>query len=135
MKIVALWRQWASRLRLEVLTLYFAYRNPRTPWFAKLWAAIVVAYAFSPVDLIPDFIPILGYLDDLVLIPVGIAVAAKLIPKDILEESKNLARQRIDSKKPVNWIAGSVVIAIWVALLAFVVYRLVLLQRDKPSGR
>jgi uncharacterized membrane protein YkvA (DUF1232 family) len=125
-KIVALWKQWASRLRLDVFTLYFAYRNPRTPWFAKLWAAIVIAYAFSPIDLIPDFIPIIGYLDDLVLIPLGIAVAVKLVPNVILDESRNLARQRIDSKKPVNWIAGSIVIAIWVALLAFVVYRVML---------
>jgi uncharacterized membrane protein YkvA (DUF1232 family) len=69
MRIVTLWKQWAHKLRFEVFTLYFAYRNPRTPWFAKIWAAIVVAYAFSPIDLIPDFIPIIGYLDDLVLIP------------------------------------------------------------------
>jgi uncharacterized membrane protein YkvA (DUF1232 family) len=129
MKIGTLWRQWARRLRLEAFTLFFAYRNPRTPWYAKLWAAIVVAYAFSPIDLIPDFVPIIGYLDDLVLIPLGIAVAARLIPKDIWKESRNFARVRTDSKKPVNWIAGSIVIAIWVALLAFVIYRVVLLRK------
>ena len=129
MKIVALWKQWAYRLRFDTFTLYFAYRNPGTPWFAKIWAAIVVAYAFSPIDLIPDFIPIIGYLDDLVLIPLGIAVAVKLIPKDVLEESRRLARKRIDSKKPINWIAGATVIAIWGALLAYVVYRIVLLLK------
>ena len=129
MKSVALWRQWAIRLRLEAFAIYFAYKNPRTPWYAKLWASIVVAYAFSPIDLIPDFIPIVGFLDDLVLIPLGIAVAAKLIPKDIWEESRNFARERTDSKKPVNWIAGGIVLAVWVALLAFVIYRVVLLRK------
>jgi len=129
MRTVALWRQWAVRLRIEALTLYFACKNPRTPWYAKLWAAVVVAYAFSPIDLIPDFIPIIGFLDDLVIIPLGIAVAARLIPKDIWEESRNFARERTDSKRPVNWIAGGIVIVIWIALLAFIVYRVALLRK------
>lgn len=126
MRPVTLWRQWTGRLRLEAFTLYLACRDPRTPWYAKLWTAIVVAYAFSPIDLIPDFIPIVGLLDDVVLLPLGMAVAVKLIPKGVMQESRRLARQRIDSKKPVNWIAGSIVIAIWVAVLAFVVCRVLL---------
>jgi uncharacterized membrane protein YkvA (DUF1232 family) len=97
MRIVTLWRQWASRLRFEAFTLYLAYKDPRTPWYARFWAAIVVAYAFSPLDLIPDFIPIIGYLDDLLLIPLGIALAIKLIPKEVLEKSRHLARKRMDS--------------------------------------
>jgi hypothetical protein len=88
-------------------------------------AAVVASYAFSPIDLIPDFVPIIGFLDDLVLIPFGIAVAVKLIPKDIWEQSKDFARERIDSERPVNWIAGVIVIAIWIALLAFAVCRMV----------
>jgi len=130
MRLVTLWRQWASRLRLEAFTLYLAYKDPRTPWYAKLWTAIVVAYAFSPIDLIPDFVPIVGLLDDLVLIPLGMAIAVKLIPQEVMRESRRLARQRIDGKKPINWIAGSIVIAIWIAVLAFVVYRILL-----PSPR
>ena len=130
MRIVTLWKQWAQKLRFDAFTLYFAYRNARTPLFAKIWAAIVVAYAFSPIDLIPDFIPIIGYLDDLVLIPFGIGVAVKLIPKDILEESRHLAQKRIDSKKPINWIAGAIVVAIWAALLAFIIYRVVLHSKE-----
>jgi uncharacterized membrane protein YkvA (DUF1232 family) len=126
MKIVTLWKQWARKMRLDVFTLYFAYRNPGTPVYAKLWAAIVVAYALSPIDLIPDFIPILGYLDDLILIPLGIAIAVRLIPKQVLEQSRDLARNRIDEKRPINWIAGGIVIAVWAALLVFVVYRVVL---------
>ena len=129
MKTFALWRQWAARLRLEAFTLYFAYRNPGTAWYARLWAAVVVAYAFSPIDLIPDFIPIIGFLDDLVLIPLGIAVATRLIPKDIWEQSKAFARERTEGKRPVNWIAGGIVMVIWVALLAFVVYRIVLTRK------
>ena len=125
MRIVALWKGWANRLRLESLTLYYAYRDPRTPWYAKFWTAVVVAYAFSPIDIIPDFIPIVGYLDDLVIIPVGMAIALKLIPQEILEESRHLARQRIDRKKPINWIAAGVVIAIWIVLTALVTSRVV----------
>jgi uncharacterized membrane protein YkvA (DUF1232 family) len=121
----SLWKQWAAKLRLEAFTLYYAYRNPKTPWYAKLWTAIVVAYAFSPIDLIPDFIPILGYLDDLVLIPLGMAVAVKLIPKEILDESRQLARQRIDGKKPINWIAGALIIGIWATVLVFVFYKII----------
>jgi uncharacterized membrane protein YkvA (DUF1232 family) len=123
MKILALWRQWARALTLETYTLYYAFRNPRTPWYARLWGAIVVAYAFSSVDLIPDFIPVLGFIDDFVLIPLGVVIARKLIPRDILMESRQLAQDRVDSKKPVNWLAGGVVIAIWVALVSFVLLR------------
>jgi uncharacterized membrane protein YkvA (DUF1232 family) len=124
MRSVALWRHWAVRLRLEAFTLYFECRGPRTPWYAKLWAAVVVSYAFSPTDFIPDFIPIIGLLDDLAFIPLGITVAARLIPKG--DERRSLARERTDSKKPVNWIAGGIVIVFWAALLAFVVHRMVL---------
>ena len=125
MKIFSLWRQWARKLELEALTLYFACKNPKTPWYAKLWGAIVVAYAFSPIDLIPDFIPVLGLLDDLVLIPLGMAVAVKLIPVPILVESRQLAKHKIDGNKPVNWIAGGVVIAIWAMLFAIVLIRII----------
>ena len=125
-KIVTLWRSWARSLRLQALTLYYAYRNPRTPWYAKVWSIIVVAYAFSPIDLIPDFIPILGLIDDLVLIPLGLAIAVKLIPKDVLADSRVIAEAKIDGKKPVNWVAGGIVIGIWVGVIVYVCYRLIL---------
>jgi uncharacterized membrane protein YkvA (DUF1232 family) len=124
-KIVTLWKSWARSLRLEAFALYYAYRNPRTPWYAKAWSIIVVAYAFSPIDLIPDFIPILGFVDDLILIPLGMAIAVKLIPKDVLADSRAIAQAKIDSKKPVNWVAGGIVIGIWVAVIAYVCYRLI----------
>ena len=124
-RILTAWSKWAVRLRLDAFTLYFAYRNPKTPWYAKLWSIVVVAYAFSPIDLIPDFIPIIGYLDDLVLVPLGVVVAIKLIPKDILTESRRIAQTRIDSKKPVNWFAAGIIIAIWISLITYAVYRVV----------
>ena len=74
------WKAWANRLKIEIYALYLAYRDPRTPWYAKVVAACVVGYAFSPIDLIPDFIPLVGYLDDLLLLPLGVALALRLVP-------------------------------------------------------
>src|SRR5512139_766296 len=89
------WKQRARALKKEVYALYLAYRDPRTPWYAKAVAALVVAYAFSPIDLIPDPIPVLGYLDDLVLIPLGVKVALSMIPANVLAESREKAREII----------------------------------------
>ncbi|BEP35829.1 YkvA family protein [Variovorax sp. V59] len=111
-------KQWASRIKRDAVTLWFAYRHPGTPWFAKLLAAFVVAYALSPIDLIPDFIPVLGYLDDALLLPGLIWLNIRLIPADVLEE----CRQRADlwmkeqGAKPRS-IAGAVlVLAVWIGL-------------------
>lgn len=79
-------KQRARGLKAETFALYLAARHPRTPWYAKLFVAGIVAYAFSPMDLIPDFVPVLGYLDDLILLPLGIAVAIKMIPASVLAE-------------------------------------------------
>lgn len=94
--------------------LYLAYRDPRVPWYAKCVAICVVAYAFSPIDLIPDFIPILGYLDDLIIVPLGIIIALKLIPQTIIEEYRNKAEENGQKDKPRNWIVGTLFIAIWI---------------------
>ena len=88
------WQKWASELEREVRALLLACRDPRTPWYAKWLAVGVVAYALSPIDLIPDFIPVLGYLDDLVLIPLGVALVRRLIPAAVLEE----CRRRVDEE-------------------------------------
>lgn len=109
------WKQHASRLKTEVYALYLAYRDPRMPWHARIVAAIVVGYAFSPIDLIPDPIPVLGYLDDLVLIPLGMALALKLIPPDVMADARQKARENGD--KPTNWIAAGVIAGIWVLLV------------------
>lgn len=112
------WRQHARRLKTEVYALYLAYRDSRVPWYARVFAACVVGYAFSPLDLVPDFIPVLGYLDDLVLIPLGIALAIRMIPTNVLEESREKAQAVMRDGKPVNRVAAVAIIALWLALAA-----------------
>jgi uncharacterized membrane protein YkvA (DUF1232 family) len=110
------WRERARRLKAEVYALYLAYRHPDTPWYAKAFAALVVAYAFSPIDLVPDFVPVLGYLDDLLLVPLGITLALKLIPAEVMAECR---RQASDpAEKPVNWYAAVAIVLLWLVLAA-----------------
>ena len=111
-------RKRVGYLRTETHALYLAARHPRTPWYAKLFVAGVVAYAFSPIDLIPDFVPVLGYVDDLILIPLGIAVAIKMIPPDVLAECRVRARDAAAARKPVSRIAAAVIVCIWLLLAA-----------------
>jgi len=111
-------RQWAQKLKTETFVLYLAARDPRTPWYAKLLAASVVAYAFSPIDVIPDFVPIIGYLDDLILVPLGIALAIKLVPDYVLADCRDQAEEAINNQKPKSWVAGTVVVLIWLFLAA-----------------
>lgn len=119
--LVAL-RDRARRLKADTYALYLAYRDPRVPWHAKLVVACVVAYAFSPIDLIPDFVPILGYLDDLVLVPAGIALALKLIPPAVMAESRERASIELAAGKPTNWVAAGVIITLWLGALALVIW-------------
>ncbi len=117
-------RQKAKELKVELLALWFACRDPRTPWYAKLWASLVVGYAFSPIDLIPDFIPVLGYLDDIILLPMGIFVAIRLIPDEVLLTSRAKAREWFEQRKakPKNWLVAMLIILLWVILLLLVCY-------------
>ena len=115
------WKQRAKGLRIEVYALYLAYRDPRVPWHARVFAACVVGYAFSPIDLIPDFIPVIGYLDDLVLIPLGIKIALLMIPAIVMSESREKAQEIISQGKPVNRTAAIVIILIWIFLAVFAV--------------
>ena len=111
------WRRWAGRLKSETHALYLAYRDPRVPWYAKLFAALVVGYAFSPIDLIPDAIPVLGYLDDLILVPLGVALAVRMIPEDVLSESRQKAREMVErGERPVSRAAAAVIVVLWLAL-------------------
>ncbi len=112
------WRERARELKRETYALYLAYRDPRTPWYAKLWAALVVGYAFSPIDLVPDFIPVLGYLDDLLLVPLGIALALRLIPGEVMAESRARAREELRGDRPRSWVAAAVIVALWLLALA-----------------
>lgn len=118
------WKRRAGELKIQVYALYLAYKDPRVPLYARIFAACVVGYAFSPIDLIPDPIPILGYLDDLVLVPLGIAAAVRMIPPDVLAECQQKSREVMRQGKPVNKAAAIVIIAVWL-LLAVLAVRLV----------
>lgn len=111
-------RSRARQLKAETYALYLAARHPATPWYAKLLAALVLAYAFSPIDLIPDFIPLLGYLDDLILVPAGIALTLRLIPAPVMEECRQAAQAATDQRRPRNWFAALVIVLIWLGLAA-----------------
>ncbi len=117
--MLAAFKQRMNALKRETFALYFAARHPLTPWYAKLFLGLLLAYAFSPIDLIPDFIPVLGYLDDLVLIPFGIFLAIKIIPSHVMAECRTRAIELASQGKPVNRIAAAVIILIWLACAAF----------------
>jgi len=112
-------REWARRLAAEVVVLWFCTRHPRTPFIAKAVAVAVVAYAFSPIDLIPDFIPLLGWLDDLLILPAGIWLVLKLVPPDVLAECREQAAhwQKNSQARPRNYFGAALVIVFWLALL------------------
>ena len=116
MPLVTELKQRALRLKTETFALYLAARHPGTPWYAKLFVMGIVAYAFSPIDLIPDFVPVLGYLDDLILIPAGIALAIRMVPPSVLAECRAHAQEVMSQDKPVNRIAGTAIVVIWIAM-------------------
>ena len=115
------WKARAQQLKTELFALYLAYKDPRTPWYARIFAAVVVGYAFSPIDLIPDPIPVLGYLDDLLLLPLGVYLALKMIPTQVMAESREKATELVAQGKPVNKVAAAVIVLIWIGLAALAV--------------
>lgn len=112
------WKKQAKKLKVETYALYLANRDPRVPWHARIFAACVVGYAFSPIDLIPDFIPVVGYLDDLILIPLGVKFALTMIPKNVMSESRDKAPEHIGQGKPINRAAAAIINSIWLLLAA-----------------
>ena len=123
MSVIRQWKRRVQQLKVETYALYLACRDPRTPWYAKLLAAGVVAYAVSPVDLIPDFIPVLGLLDDLVIVPLGAALAIKMVPKEVMAECREKARNAIEpsASKRTRCLVATTVVAIWCLLAALVI--------------
>ena len=111
---------WARALKQDVVALWLAARDPRTPLVAKLVAAAVAAYALSPIDLIPDFVPVFGYLDDLLIVPLGIAVAVRLVPAGLMAEFRTAAAAR--AERPVNRAMAVAFVAIWVVAAALVAW-------------
>lgn len=123
------WKQSAGKLKAETYALFLAYKHPHTPWFAKAFAGLVIAYAFSPIDLVPDFIPVLGYLDDLILVPLGIALALKMIPASVMVECRTQAQIDMREGKPINWLIAVVIVTIWVGFAAVCIVWLIDLLR------
>jgi len=111
-------RDWARRLKTETLALYLAVRDPRTPWYARLVVAGIVAYALSPIDLIPDFVPVLGLLDEVILLPLGIALALRMIPADVMADARGRAQAELASEAPHSRAAAIVIVVIWLAAIA-----------------
>ena len=116
--IIASLRKWAKSLKQQTLVVYFAARDPRTPWPVRLLALVVAAYALSPIDLIPDFIPVLGYLDDLLLIPLGLALVVRLTPPEVLITAREQARTA--SEKPVSRGMAAVIVVFWIVALSWI---------------
>lgn len=111
-------KNWARTIKRDVHALYLASRDPRVPWYAKALAVIVAGYALSPIDLIPDFIPIIGYLDDVILVPLGILLVVRLIPPDIMAAHRELAAAAQD--RPISRMAAFIIVGIWIASIATV---------------
>ena len=110
-------KERVRNLKTEVHALYLASKDPQVPWYAKVLMALTIGYAISPIDLIPDFIPVLGQLDDLIIVPAGIALAIKMIPKNVMEECRRRARDEpIDTK--TKWVVAIIIVSIW----AFAIY-------------
>jgi uncharacterized membrane protein YkvA (DUF1232 family) len=117
------WKKQADALKAQSLALYFAWRDPRVPWYAKAWIILVVAYAFSPIDLIPDFIPVLGYLDDLIIVPLGVYLALRMIPAPVMQECQAKARENLGQDKPQYKWMGVIIIAVWtIAILLIILW-------------
>jgi uncharacterized membrane protein YkvA (DUF1232 family) len=108
--------RWAHALKRESLALYYAARDARTPWYAKVLAGAIVAYALSPIDLIPDFVPVLGYLDELLLLPAAIWLALRLVPEPVLADARRRAEAALE--RPTSRVAAVVIVLVWIACAA-----------------
>ena len=106
-------RAWARQIKRDVHALYLAARDARVPWYAKVAAIAVAAYALSPIDLIPDFIPVIGYLDDLVIVPLGILLAVKLVPADLMMEFRTMAASA-DGERVVGKWGAAIIVTLWI---------------------
>lgn len=112
---------WANRIKRDVVVVYLAARDPRVPWYARALAAAVAAYAVSPIDLIPDFIPVLGYLDDAILLPLGIAAVVRMVPAHVMTDLRQQAEHRL-RQRLAGTAAAVAVVVIWLVVLAGTVW-------------
>ena len=113
-------KRWARSIKRDVVALWIAARDPRVPWYAKALCAAIAAYALSPIDLIPDFIPVLGYLDDVILLPLGVLLAVRLIPKDLMAEFR--AEADLRAERPASRVAAAVIVGLWIGSAALLLW-------------
>lgn len=113
-----------KNLKKEIGALYLASKRKDVPWYAKLVIILVVGYALSPIDLIPDFVPVLGYLDDLIIVPIGVVLATRLIPINILTECREQSENIFKNNKPKNWVAGGIIIFTWIIIFTYISIKL-----------
>jgi uncharacterized membrane protein YkvA (DUF1232 family) len=116
------WKRRARQLSVQTYALYLAYQHPRTPWYAKIFVGLIVGYVFSPIDLIPDFIPGVGLLDEMVVVPIAVLIAAKMIPRQVMEECRVKAQEVAKGEKPVNRVAAVIVVAMWLLCVALAIF-------------
>ena len=116
------WKQKTNELFSEIHVLYFAVKDPRTPWYVKSFAFFILLYAISPIDLIPDFIPVIGLLDDLVIVPLGILAIRKMIPKELLDEYRQQSKEKLQNEPGLKKKAMLLIISLWIVLLTFLTF-------------
>lgn len=123
--MIAKLKRRSHALKGETLAILIAARDPRLPWYVKAFLGLLLAYSFSPIDLIPDFVPVLGYLDDLILVPLGVYLALRMIPTEIMADSRRLAGEQLRQGKPISRLGAGMVIAIWLVVLATLAWSVV----------
>ena len=111
----------AKKLKTDIPAVFLALKDKKTPWYAKILAALTVAYALSPIDLVPDFIPVLGYLDDLIILPLLVALTIKFIPADVFEEYRKQSQDMWQDGKPKKWYYALPIVVVWLVIVAFLV--------------
>jgi uncharacterized membrane protein YkvA (DUF1232 family) len=130
-KILDTWKRRANQLRIEAYAIYLAYKDSRVPWYAKIFIVCIIGYLFSPIDKFLDSIPIMGYVDHLILVPIGVALALKrMIPPMVFTDCREKARIAMNRKEPVNWGAGSIVIFIWFLFASFAIVYTTWVMKD-----
>jgi len=129
-KLFRTWKRRANQLKMEAYAIYLAYKDSRVPWYAKILIACIVGYAFSPIDRFLSSIPIIGYLDHLILVPLGIVLAfKKMIPRAVLTDCREKARIAMNRKKP-NWVNGSIIIVIWFLFASLAIASIIWVMKD-----
>lgn len=123
--MIAKIKQWAKKLKSNIAIIYLAYKHKATPWYAKLTAAFTVGYALSPIDVIPDFIPVLGFVDDAILLPALIWLCLRLIPQKVIQLCREEAENIFAKGRPKNYLAGGIIVLMWIVIIITLLVRFI----------